>query len=380
MRKSLAAALALSPPSILLSCLLLTATVVQAQEASPAASFEERILNLERSQAEIYHTLTGQKEAGLASRIAERITLSGLLEVEAAAGRTRFNDGGRETESGMSLATAYLAFGAKVDDNFSADLSFLYEEGDTPLEVDEATINYRRGPWNARFGQQYLPFGVYYSHFISDPLTLELGETRATALLAGFENDLFSLSGFVFDGAAGKENRANRLDDWGASLTLTPFEMLTLGGSYLSDLADTDAELLFDEGAGTNEWTRRVGGWSAFAILTLGDFDLAGEYLGATRAFADNGAPHAGLKPEAWNIEAGYKVRENVEFALRYEESREFFDQPKEQYGAAVSWGPREQVSLSLEYLRGKFDDRYTSEDRIADKRDLVTVQLALQF
>jgi hypothetical protein len=376
MRKSLAAALALSPPSILLSCLLLTATVVQAQEANPAASFEERILNLERSQAEIYHTLTGQKEAGLASRIAERITLSGLLEVEAAAGRTRFNDGGRETESGMSLATAYLAFGAKVDDNFSADLSFLYEEGDTPLEVDEATINYRRGPWNARFGQQYLPFGVYYSHFISDPLTLELGETRATALLAGFENDLFSLSGFVFDGAAGKAGRANRLDDWGTSLTLIPFEALTLGGSYLSDLADTDAELLGDA-----EWTRRVGGWSAFAILTLGDFDLAGEYLGATRAFAEG--DYIGLKPEAWNIEAGYKVRENVEFALRYEESREFFDQPKEQYGAAVSWGPREQVVLSLEYLRGKFDSRYTTpddDDRIADKRDLVTVQLALQF
>ena len=343
-------------------------TAVHAQEAPQvAATLEDRLQAIEKSQAEIYHTLAERQEAGLATRIAERLTLSGLIEVEAAAERFRPEGGPSESGSDMTLATAFVALGAEIDDRLSASISFLYEQGDTDLEVDEATINYASGVWRARAGQQYLPFGVFNSHFISDPLTLELGETRATALLAGYKNELFSVSGFVFNGNADRIGGENHLDDWGLSLVLSPTEGVSLGGSYLADLADTDAELL---GEDDNLWGRRVAAWSAFVVLGGGNFELAGEYLGGVRSF--RGGVHDGRRPAAWNVEGMYAVAKNIEVAVRYEGSQDFFDQPKNQYGSSVSWSPREQVSLSVEYLRGTFDHE--------DRRDLVTAQVAVEF
>jgi hypothetical protein len=348
-------------------------------------SIEERLEKLEKTDAELYHTLAGQKEAGLASRIAERITLSGLLEVEAASGRLKYRDADNDAASDLTLATAQLTFGAKVTDSISADLSFLYEEGATDLEVDEAAINFAAGPWKARIGQQYLPFGVFYSHFISDPLILGLGETRDTAVIAGYGNDLFDLSAFAFNGRADQNTGEDHIDDWGASLTFTPVEGLSVGGSYLSDLADSNAELLADED-GNSVWQRRVAGYSAHIIYAIGPVDLSGEYLGAARAFdagdLDYDADGKGDRPRAWNIEAALDLRENVELALRYEGSREFAEQPERQYGIDLSWAPVERVSLSLEYLRGTFDRDFApvDGDRIADYRDLVTAQMAVEF
>lgn len=344
-------------------------------------SVEERLEQLEKANAELYHTLAGQKEAGLASQIAERLTLSGLVEVEAAAERLKYRAADNDAFSNLTLATAQLTLGAKVSDSITTDLSILYEEGATDLEIDEAAINFAAGPWKARLGQQYLPFGIFYSHFISDPLILALGETRETAVVAGYGNELFTLSAFAFNGRADKATGEDHLDDGGASLTLIAVEGLTVGGSYLSDLADTDADLL-----GGNPWQRRVAGWSAHAIYAIGPVDLSGEFLGATRAFhyndLDYNADGKGDCPRAWNVEAALDLRENVELALRYEGSREFAEQPERQYGIDLSWAPVEQVSLSLEYLRGTFDREFAPVDgeRIADYRDLVTAQVAVEF
>jgi hypothetical protein len=159
-------------------------------------------------------------------------------------------------------------------------------------------------------------------------------------------------------------------------------ENVELGASYLSDLADTDAELL-------EEYTERVGGWSAYAVLGFGDFEFSGEFLGATESFdaadLDEDGNGSGDKPAAWNLELSYAVAENIEVALRYEGSDEFAGQPERQYGVAASWAPWEHVNLALEYLRGEFDNDFAGDlasdgGSPADKRDLVTAQLAFEF
>lgn len=354
-------------------------------------SAEERLRLLEENQAEIYHTLAEKKAAGLAEKITERITISGLLEVEAAAANVDFRDGSSDAASDLAVATAQFGLGVKLTEAISGDIIFLFEEGafgdeDTDLEVDEAAINISLGSWSARVGRQYLPFGIFHSHFISDPLTLELGETRETAFLAGYTYGSATLSTFVFNGDAEKTGNEDHIRDWGASLVLTPLEGVELGGSYLSDLADTDAELLSDL---DNVFTRRVGGWSAFFVAEHGKLCLAGEVLGAVRHFAvadlDADLNGKGDKPLAWNLEAAWALLENVEVALRYEGSREFAGQPRRQYGADVSWSPWKNTTLSLEYLRGEFDrdfvgDLISSTGSPADKRDLVTAQLAFEF
>jgi hypothetical protein len=352
------------------------------EEGAPAgnpSSYEERLKALEERQAEIYHTLAEKKAAGLASQIAERLTISGLIEVEAAAESVELADGSSDAASDLALATAQLGLGVKLTEEVRGNISLLFEEGafgdeDSDLEVDEAAIDINYAPLFARAGRLYVPFGVFHSHFISDPLTLELGETRETALLLGYGHDLFSVSAFAFNGDAEKRGEEDHVRDWGASLVLTPAEGIELGASYLADLADSNAELI-------SKYTRRVGGWSAFAVVERGPFGVSGEVLGATRSFAaadlDADGNGKGDKPLAWNLEVSWALRENVELALRYEGSDELAGQPEAQYGADASWSPWEHVTLSLEYLRGEFDKAFGDG---LDQRDLVTAQLAFEF
>lgn len=350
-------------------------------------TIEERLQALEERQTELYHTLAEKKAAGLATKITDRITISGLLEVEASAEDVEFADGTSDAASDLVLATAQLGFGLKLTEEVRGNISFLFEEDDTPLEVDEAAIDVNYAPLFGRFGRLYVPFGVFHSHFISDPLTLELGETRETAALLGYGHELFSLSAFIFNGDAEKIGKEDHIRDWGASLVLTPAEGIELGGSYLSDLADSNAELLLDEIANPdNLYGRRVGGWSAFALLERGPFGVSGEILGAARSFAvtdlDADGNGKGDKPLTWNLEVSWAPQENVELAVRYEGSDEFFGFPERQYGADISWSPWEYATVSLEYLHAEFDSHFGFDEdgNALDERELVTAQLALEF
>ncbi len=353
-------------------------------EAAPGISTEERLRLLEERQAELYHTLAEKKDAGLASRITERITVSGLVEVEAAAAGRKFADGSTDGASDLALATVQLALGVRLTEAVRGDISLLYEEGafgaeDTDLQVDEAAIRFASGPWSARVGRQYLPFGVFHSHFISDPLTLELGETRETAALAGYTFGPATLAAFAFNGDAEKSGEEDHLRDWGASLVIAPTPGFELGGSYLSDLADSDADLASD-------YQRRVGGWSAFAFFEQGEFGASAEFLGAVKSFAaadlDADGNGTGDRPLAWNFEAFWAPVEQLELAARYEGSSEFAGRPQRQYGVDLSWSIWDYTTLSLEYLRGEFDHEFNldADGKTLDRRDLVTAQLAFEF
>jgi hypothetical protein len=355
-----------------------------AAETEIGATAETPDLSTGERQAEPYHTLAEKKAAGLAGNITDRITISGLIEVEAAAESVNFADGTADGSSDLTLATAQVGLGMKLTEKVRGNINLLFEEGafgdeDTDLEVDEAAIDINYAPLFGRFGRLYVPFGVYHSHFISDPLTLALGETRETALLLGYGHDLFSLSAFVFNGDAGRIGQEDHIRDWGASLVLTPAEGMELGGSYLTDLADSDAGLI-------SEYRRRVGGWSSFATVERGPFGASAEILGAVKSFAaadlDADGNGKGDKPLAWNLEVSWAPVEQVELAARYEGSDEFAGQPERQYGLTVSWSPRAYTTLSLEYLRGEFDHDFSADEdgNVLDRRDLVAAQLAFEF
>ncbi len=341
-----------------------------------AATLQERVEALEKRDAELYHTLEEKRAAGRMSLIAERISISGLIELEAMYERLDLKGGGDESSSDLVLATAQLGIGAEVTDHLAATLILLYEEDEAAVTVDEATLDYSRDNWSSRMGRQYLPFGAYPSHFLSSPLTNELGETQNTALLLGFEQEWFAVSAFLFNGPAGHTADVGHLNDWGVSVAATPVPGVEFGVSFLSDLADSGAELV----PGMN-YAKRVPGWSAYGIAALGPVEILGEVLGATTAFSavdlDGDGDGSGDRPWAWNLEVSTEVGESVEVAARIEGSDEFTDQPELQYGACVSWSPWENVSTSLEILRGEFDDAFGGG---ADSRTLFTAQLAAEF
>lgn len=112
-----------------------------------------------------------------------KVEISGLVEVEA--GHNNPDEG--DDSSDVVLATAEIGIAAEINDWVSSEIVLLYEEDETDLEVDVATVTIANpdGPWYITGGQTYVPFGVFETNLISDPLTLEIGETRESVVLAG---------------------------------------------------------------------------------------------------------------------------------------------------------------------------------------------------
>ncbi len=326
-----------------------------------------------KNQAELYHTLAEKKAVGLAEKVAECVDVSGLVELEGGLEHLDLADGTSDTSGSLIVATAQIGFNAELSDHVDADLILLYEDGES-LTIDEATLNWNNGGLFGRLGFQYLPFGVFNSHFISDPLTLELGELQETALLAGYRQQQWTISIFVFSGEISKVGQENHFRDWGVSLSASPAENLMVGASFVSDLAESNAELL-------THHQSQVGGWSTFLILNMGDIEISGEFVGVTKSFdtgdLDEDGNGVGDTPRAWNFELAYLAAENLEFAARYEGCREFPEQPIRQYGTVASWGAWKHISLSLEYLHGTFDRAFASDQK---SRDLFTFQAAFEF
>ena len=361
--------------SVLILLLFCTAPLLAAETvAAPALSLEERLQGLEARQAELYHTLAEKKSAGLSESISKNMTLSGLVEVEGSAVRRRLADHSNESASDLTLATAQLGLDAKVSEEVGVNLTMLFEEGGE-LEVDEAFMRFAVGRWSMNAGRLYLPFGAFHSHFVSDPLTLTLGETRQTAMLVGYGQGGVQLQAFAFNGNEDQTGREDHINDGGLRLTVTPYDGLEFGASVLSDLAESNAELL-----GGNGYARRVAGWSTYVHLQQGRLGLEAEYLAAARAFAasdlDVNADGSGDRPQTWNLEAAWAVTPEVELAARYGGSRELAEAPRQEYGVDLSWSPLAATTFSLEYLRGNFDSALAA----AESSDQLTLQVALAF
>lgn len=328
----------------------------------------EKIKTLEENQAELYHTLEEKKKPGLAREIAERVTFGGLVEVEG------FVDSNKKVgdTSDVTLATVELDFDARLNKRVGAHVLFLWEEDSTdPIEVDEGTItvDFFDG---LRFvgGKKYLPFGVFKSHFVSDPQTLELGETNATAAELVFSGERVEASGGVFKGSVSEAGSDDKVDDYYLSLSVSPAEPIVLGGFYMSNLAESGAELTASTVAET------VAGWGGFLVFGWQGLKFDAEVISAVGSFdpadLDADSDGRGDRPLAWNIEAAYDVTDRLEVAVKFEGNDDFPDFPETQYGAAASFGLYENVALSAEYLHGEFADD--------TERDLGTVQIAVEF
>lgn len=324
------------------------------------------------------------------------IEIAGLIEVEA--GYLSPYEG--DSESDIVLATAELGIHSQVNDWIEAGISFLYEQNETDLEVDTAYLtltNADASPLFLTAGQVYVPFGVYETNLVSDPLTLDIGEARETALQLGFEQSGFSGSLYVFNGDNNIKGK-DRIEGWGANLG---FEQdsddwaWSMGAGYINDLGDSDSlhETINDTRVGAAELdpslsidpNERTAGWTLNAAASFGPFSLIGEYLSATDDFDPISLEFKGegARPSAWNIEAGYSFslmgRESVA-AVAYQGTREALalELPKERWLLGWSIEIFDRTSLGLEWAR---DRDYNARDGGTGKSaDTFTAQLAVEF
>jgi hypothetical protein len=301
--------------------------------------------------------------------IVKGVTVSGLVEVE---GSYVDTEDGSSTD--LSLATFELDLDAKVTDWLRAHAVLLYEEdGDDELIVDEAYIRMKKEemPFFAEAGRMTQAFGNFATGMISDPLTLELGETKHHATLrVGYEADPFTASVAVMKGDVqkiGNDDSNTIVASISAAGEVNESIRYGLGASYISNVADTDGlQESYDSSFG--ETSDFVGGYSIYGIAGFGSFEIRAEYLAAAGEFSDGDM--AGLKPQAYNFEIGYDLQLPMRFALRYAGAEDFG--VEEQYGATFAYDLAEQATVALEYLHQKNDD--------LAKSDMVTLQLAMEF
>jgi len=318
----------------------------------------------------------------------ENITLSGAIEVEAGFEKIDYNDPATKDEdsSDIVVATVEVGIDAEITKHVSGHILFLYEEDDTPLEVDEAIISIDGEdvvPLYLNAGQLYVPFGNFESHMISDPVALELGETRESAVVAGFANDWLDISAGVFNGDIDETGEDNKINSYVAAAVFTLPENtisgfgLSAGASYISNIGDSNSlqDDITDSGVETvNDY---VAGYSAFiSISVLDRFFFNAEYLTAADEFAAGELSFDGgqeFKPSTLYVELAVGVIDDLEIAVRYEASDDCGDfLPEKRYGGAVTYGLFENTSLGLEYLHGEFKNN--------DETDVITAQLAIEF
>lgn len=327
-----------------------------------------------------------KKKESVLGEWAERIHFSGLVETEAAYEDMDFGDPEVEDMDASDIALATVELGVDVDiaKHVQGHVLLLWEEDDTePLDVDEGFIIIDGEdvvPLFLSAGKMYVPFGNFESHFVSDPLTLEIGETNESAVMVGFAGDWLDLSAAVYNGDVDEiDDDDDHINGFAAGAVfhipdgMVPNLGLQLGASYISDIAESDGL----EGELTGPILDHVSGFGAFLSAAFKEtifFDA--EYVGASENFGagelafDNGR---GVKPRAWNLELAFAPMDRLLLGLKYEGSDDLGDfLPEKQYGGVASYELFESTILSLEYLHGKFENK--------DERNLLTGQLAIEF
>jgi hypothetical protein len=363
-------------------------TPALAQEADKSASKAGGVKSLEKRIKQLEEAIGRDVEA---DNWYDRIQVSGLIEVEAF--HRDFEDtndpSADEKESDVDLATVELVVDAKIAKHVDGHVMFKYEEDDVFVDEGFITLTGTEAfPAYLIAGRQYIPFGYYDSHFVTDPSTLVLGETNEGAAVAGcrFAGDMVDVSVGIFNGEIDEAGEDNEIDSFVAAVTVQPLDFVMAGVSYTSNLASSDSfqEVIVDIDASEEPGPvdDLVGGWSAFVTVSFLDrFKVIGEYTAALDEFKAGDVYDAGdtekREPSAWNIEFGAMLIEDLELAVRYggaDDGADFL--PETHYGAVLNWGIW-SCNLALEYLHDEFDDSALEVDQ---ETDTFTVQLAIEF
>ena len=345
----------------------------------PQPSFSQGMSNYELEQE-----IKVLKEKIEDNGVLGSLSFSGAIAVEAG-----FENGyGDENTSDITLATVELGVEAKVCDWAVANAVFLWEEDDTPqVEVDEGTItlgNTEKTPFYLTAGKFVVPFGTYETNMISDPLTLEIGETPQSAMQLGLEHPS-GLSGsvYIFNGDINEDGEDDKINCFGANVGYG-LEVgnigLDIGAGWINNIADSDGlgGWIDDSGFTLKDY---VGGFTGHVIVTFAPFMVIGEYVAAMEdiEFINNPAQEA---PRAYHIELGYTFElmgKGSTVGVAYQGTDKcggIF--PETRLLASIGVGLGENVGVALEYAH---DEDYGEADGgTGDEADIVTLQLALEF
>jgi len=303
------------------------------------------------------------------------VSISGAVEVEA--GMVEGFDGSQSTD--IAVATAAVGLDAQINERVSATVAFLFEEDETEFGLDEGYFTMQLNNVTSLVaGRTYVPFGSFESNMVSDPLTLELGEISETVLMLALGGANISGSLYTFNGdtdeAAATDNDAL---SFGANIAFAN-DNLSLGASYISNIADSDSlQTIDDPNAATVDTP--VAGMGVSFGYTVGNFSVLAEHVTAAESFTNgdlNGAIQNEEKPRATNVEVAYQMN-GTTLAVGYQVSSDtaFLGLPKYVTSVALSFEPMQDVSMGIEYAA--LED---FEVNGGETGSALTAQLAVEF
>lgn len=346
---------------------------IEAETAAPPQRIEQESLGMD--PAEIREALNWL----------HRVKISGLIEVEAfTSDRTDFGNTSlsKRSSNDITLATVELGLDAMINQWVSGHILLLWEEDDTEeVVVDEGTItigNAEKFPLYLTAGKMYVPFGKFETNMIQDPFTLELGETRESAVLVGFEQNGFYASAYAFKGDVKQTHERERVETFGGNIGYS-FENETIsldtGADYINNI-DSDGL----DGLGIIDDT--VPGFAGHIIFNCGSFMLIGEYLGATDDYKAGEIYSEKVKPETWNIEAAVTAEitgKEVTFAIGYQGTEDLMGYlPEDRFMVSMGTEIFKNTSATLEFYH---DEDYNKKDGGTGRdANVVSAQLAVEF
>ena len=331
---------------------ILAVAISMASTGLLADNTQERIEKAEQRLEYLEKRLQNQNEA-IASKQnkganwTDTLEVSGVIEVEAASSDPENAD----DASDITVATAELGLVANISDELNAELVFLHEEDDTDFEVDVAQFSYALNDnWSLVAGQLYIPFGAYETGLVSDPITLDLGETRETVLMMNYEGGAVSGSVYIFNGD-NKDTGKDEINNWGANIAYSR-DNVSFGLAYINDLLDSDS---LQDVLNSSTVTDYAGGLAANVTFNAGNFTLIAEQVAATDTFND--APVAGDKPKARNLELDYALAiagkpATIAFAAQSSEDAANSGLPEKKRLVGLSIDVTDNIGLGLEYSK----------------------------
>lgn len=346
-----------------------------------------------------------QLTASAEEQAEQKIKFSGSIGLEGSYNKSE-PKAGKDVESGGLSASADLGIEVNIEKNVTGFVGLTWEDNDDDsysLEIDEAYLKLGGNdamPLFFRAGKMYVPFGKFETCMISDPLTLEIGETRGSAAELGVNFAGFYLSGYAFNGAEDIYGEDDKTDNFGGSIGYA-YESdsfsIEIGGSYINSLyeagglADSIGEQrdsFVNEDEDYLALKDYVPGAAAYLVLKAAGFSLFGEYVvmldDPEFEKYDNATSTLDTEKydamKAWNIEAGYTFNvagKETTLGVAYQGVKNAGDMlPETRYSGVLSVGILEGTTFALQYAQ----DEYEKDATDNDKASSITAKVEIEF
>jgi hypothetical protein len=324
----------------------------------------ERLVQLEQPQAAEHKQLSPRADQRSSS---EQLSFYGLVEVEAS-----YSD---EDDSGSSsdlvVATVEVGVEVPLTEQITANVSALYEEDETDLEIDVATISINdlaNTDVTLTLGQDYLPFGAFQTNMINDTLVLEAAEMRETAAIASWQQAGVSLTAYCFNGDI--DEGKDTIENYGASIGWSN-EQFSLAADYVSNILDSDglSDAFEEELGDLGDIDQTEGAYILRGRGSLAALELFAEYL-KTERFTIGSFINREL--EVLHLEAATQLGDwTVAIALQETDDGEEL-LPEQRFSLGASTSLSEQLGLGIEY--------WHDQDYHKAKSDNLILQLSVEF